>query len=176
MHTSRRGAFRSIGIPPIGTVAYPSLEVKLSCDAARRNSCKPALHNKFEERCALITFHPGISPDILEAYEGYQGIVLSGTGLGHVSTDLVPNLKKLIDNGTTVMMTSQCLNGKVCDRVYDTGRDLLDAGVIEGGDMLPEVALVKMMWVLGNERDRGRVRHLLQTDLKGECNWRSTHG
>jgi glutamyl-tRNA(Gln) amidotransferase subunit D len=176
MHTSRRDAFRSIGIPPIGTVAYPSLEVKLSCDAARRNSCKPALHDKLDERCALITFHPGISPDILEAYEGYHGIVLSGTGLGHVCTELIPNLKKLIDNGTTIMMTSQCLNGKVCDRVYDTGRDLLEAGVIEGGDMLPEVALVKMMWVLGNEKDKGRVRHLLQTDLKGECNRRRTHG
>ena len=33
-------------------------------------------------------------------------------------------------------------------------RDLLDIGVIEGADMLPEVALVKMMWVLGNERNR----------------------
>ncbi len=176
MHTSRRDAFRSIGISPIGTIAYPSLDVKLGCDAIRRNSCKPALHDKLDERCALITFYPGMSPEILKAYEGYHGIVLSGTGLGHVSTELIPNLTMLIDNGTTVMMTSQCLKGKVCDRVYDTGRDLLDAGVLEGGDMLPEVGLVKMMWVLGNEKDKGKVRHLLQMDLKGECNRRSTHG
>jgi glutamyl-tRNA(Gln) amidotransferase subunit D len=75
-----------------------------------------------------------------------------------------------------VVMTSQCLQGRVCDRVYDTGRDLLAAGVIEGGDMLPEVALVKLMWVLANEKDPKKAAVLMQADLKGECNRRSTHG
>jgi glutamyl-tRNA(Gln) amidotransferase subunit D len=93
-----------------------------------------------------------------------------------VSTTLIPSLQKLIKRGTVVVMTSQCMQGRVCDRVYDTGRDLLTAGVIEGGDMLPEVALVKMMWVLGNERDPEKAAALMQVDLKGECNRRSTHG
>jgi len=70
-------------------------------------------------------------------------------------------------------MTSQCLHGRVCDRVYNTGRDLLAAGVIEGEDMLPEAALVKLMWVLGNESDPERVRRLVQTDLAGEMQRRS---
>ena len=65
-------------------------------------------------------------------------------------------------------MTSQCLNGRVCDRVYDTGRDLLDAGIIEGEDMLPEVAFVKLMWVLGNEKDPKKIKELMKTDLRGE--------
>ena len=95
-----------------------------------------------------------MSPDTPEGYEGYNGLVLAGTGLGHMSTTAIPPLKRLIEGGTLVVMTSQCLHGRVCDRVYDTGRDLLNAGVIEGGDMLPEVALVKLMWVLGNEKDR----------------------
>ena len=67
------------------------------------------------------------------------------------------------------MMTSQCLNGRVCDRVYDTGRDLLKIGVIEGADTLPEVALVKMMWVLGNEKDPEKQRLLLSSSLKGNA-------
>ena len=50
-------------------------------------------------------------------------------------------------------MTSQCLEGRVCDRVYDTGRDLLDAGVVEAGDTLPETATAKLMWVLANRGD-----------------------
>jgi glutamyl-tRNA(Gln) amidotransferase subunit D len=75
-----------------------------------------------------------------------------------------------------VVMTSQCMNGRVCDRVYDTGRDLLNSGVVEGGDMLPEVALVKLMWVLANERDPKRAGVLMQENLAGECNRRSTHG
>jgi glutamyl-tRNA(Gln) amidotransferase subunit D len=117
-----------------------------------------------------------MSPDLFCSYEGYQGLVLAGTGLGHVSTALIPSLTKLIEGGTMVVMTSQCLQGRVCDRVYDTGRDLLSAGVIEGGDMLPEVALVKMMWVLGNERNPEKAASLMQANLKGECNQRSTHG
>jgi len=176
MHSSRRDAFRSMGIEPLGSVAYPSREVTLKSHAVRRGSQTLALHDKLEEHCGLVHFYPGMSHDVLKAYEGYKGLVLAGTGLGHVSTTLLPSLKKLIKSGTLVVMTSQCMQGRVCDRVYDTGRDLLTAGVIEGGDMLPEVALVKMMWVLGNERDREKAAALMQVDLKGECNRRSTHG
>jgi glutamyl-tRNA(Gln) amidotransferase subunit D len=50
-------------------------------------------------------------------------------------------------------MTSQCLDGRVCDRVYDTGRDLLEAGVVEAGDTLPETATAKLMWALANRTD-----------------------
>jgi len=176
MHTSRRDAFRSIGIPPLGTVSYPSREVTLEPHAVRRGTCSPELHEKLEERCGLVQFFPGMAPEILTACQGYKGLVLSGTGLGHVSTGLIPLVRDLIDGGTMVVMTSQCMHGRVCDRVYDTGRDLLHAGVIEGGDMLPEVALVKLMWVLGNEKDREKAAALLQADLAGEWNRRSFHG
>jgi len=176
MHSSRRDAFRSMGIDPLGSVTYPSREISLKSSAVRRGSQTLALHDKLEEHCGLVQFCPGMSPGLFKAYEGYKGLVLAGTGLGHVSTTLIPSLQKLIKTGTMVLMTSQCLQGRVCDRVYDTGRDLLTAGVIEGGDMLPEAALVKMMWVLGNERDPERAAALMQADLKGECNRRSTHG
>jgi len=153
MHTSRRDAFQSIGIPPVGTIDYASRTVTLSEEAVKRGTHKLALHDKLEPHCALVQFYPGMAPELLSAYEGYKGLVLAGTGLGHVSTALIPGIKKLIAGGTQVVMTSQCMHGRVCDRVYDTGRDLLAAGVIEGGDMLPEVALVKQMWVLGNEKE-----------------------
>ncbi len=176
MHTSRRDAFRSIGIPSIGTVSYPSREVTLEPHAVRRGTHTLALHEKLEERCGLAQFYPGMAPGILTACRGYRGLVLSGTGLGHVSTGLIPLIRDLIEGGTMVVMTSQCMHGRVCDRVYDTGRDLLQAGVIEGGDMLPEVALVKLMWVLGNEKDPDNAAALMQTDLAGEWNRRSFHG
>jgi glutamyl-tRNA(Gln) amidotransferase subunit D len=176
MHSSRRDAFQSIGTDPLGSVAYPSGKVTLNDHAVRRGCRGSAIHDKLEERCGLFQFYPGMSPDLLEAYTGYKGLVLAGTGLGHISTELIPSLRRLIEGGTFVVMTTQCMHGRVCDRVYDTGRDLLEAGVIEGGDMLPEVALVKMMWVLGSERNPARVGRLMQADLKGECNRRSMHG
>ncbi len=168
MHTSRRDAFASIGMPPIGYVDYPSLEVSLSNEAVRRGTSDLELHDELEERCGLLHFVPGMPPAILDAFEGYAGLVLSGTGLGHVRTEWIPRLSELIAGGTTVVMTSQCLHGRVCDRVYDTGRDLLSIGVIEGEDMLPEAALVKLMWVLAREDDPGKVRALMQESLRGE--------
>jgi glutamyl-tRNA(Gln) amidotransferase subunit D len=176
MHTSRRDAFRSMGLAPIGEVDYPSRQVTLSPEAVRRGTHTPALHDRLEPHCALLQFFPGMSPDLLKGVEGCRGLVLSGTGLGHVSTALIPPLSRLIDSGTLVVMTSQCMHGRVCDRVYDTGRDLLAAGVIEGGDLLPEAALVKLMWVLGNEQNPEKAKRLMQADLKGECSRRSLHG
>jgi glutamyl-tRNA(Gln) amidotransferase subunit D len=176
MHTSRRDAFRSLGVDPLGEVEYPSRKVTLAKDAVRRGTRTLALHDRLDPHCALVQFYPGMSMDILKAYEGYHGLVIAGTGLGHTSTTLIPQLKQLVGTGTLVVMTSQCMHGRVCDRVYDTGRDLLAAGVIEGGDMLPEVALVKMMWVLGNEKDTKKAAALMQANLKGECTRRSAHG
>jgi glutamyl-tRNA(Gln) amidotransferase subunit D len=176
MHTSRRDAFRSIGIPPLGTISYPSLEVKLADHAVRRSKGKAILKEAIDTNCGLLFFHPGMSPDLLRAYEGYSGLVIFGTGLGHVHTSLIPALEKLTESGTVIAMISQCMGGRVCDRVYDTGRDLLAAGVIEGGDMLPEAALVKMMWVLGNEKRPEKAKALLQANLKGEITERSLHG
>jgi glutamyl-tRNA(Gln) amidotransferase subunit D len=176
MHSSRRDAFRSSSIPPLGYVDYPSLSVTLSGDAIRRGDREPALHNALEERCGLLYFFPGMIPQAIEAFTGFRGLIIAGTGLGHISTSLISPVKDLIDQGTTVVMTSQCLHGRVCDRVYDTGRDLLRIGVIEGEDMLPEAALVKLMWVLGNQKDPDKVGLMMRQNLKGECTGRSLDG
>jgi glutamyl-tRNA(Gln) amidotransferase subunit D len=111
---------------------------------------------------------------VFDAYEGKAGLVVEGTGLGHVNTELIPRLADLIEDGTTVVMTSQCLEGRVCDRVYDTGRDLLEAGVIEGEDTLPETAVVKLMWTLANVDGEGAASDAMGRSLAGEIQDRST--
>jgi len=156
MHSSRRDAFQSINAKPIGRIV---------------------LKDGLETKCALVKFSPGADPGIIDYYanKGYKGLVIEGTGLGHVSTEWIPPIKKAIDSGVHVVMTSQCLGGRVCDRVYDTGRDLLNAGVIEGEDMLPEVALVKLMWVLAQTKNPAEVRRLMQANIAGELSRRSEH-
>jgi len=67
-------------------------------------------------------------------------------------------------------MTSQCVEGRVCDRVYDTGRDLLSAGVVEAGDTLPATAYVKLMWALSNVE---RVEETMARPVAGELQPRS---
>ncbi len=169
-HTSRRDAFQSVNYPPLGKVSYPDGKIEWLADRFRRGERELKLKDKLEKRVVLIKFFPGLSPEILDFYydKGYRGFVIEGTGLGHVSTDWVETIKKIADD-SLVVMTSQCLWGRVCDRVYDTGRYLLQAGVIEGEDMLPEVALVKVMWLLGNY-NLEEAKELVKKNLVGEIN------
>ncbi len=169
MHTSRRDAFQSINSRPLGRVEYPSGEITTYLDYARRGERELSINTNIEPNCALIKYTPGASPEtLLFASANYKGIVLEGTGLGHVSTEWVPYIERTTDAGIPVIVTSQCISGRVCDRVYDTGRDILKAGAIEGEDMLPEVALVKLMWALGQTSDIDEVKKLMSIDMAGE--------
>lgn len=170
MHTSKRDAFKSINSSPIGEVDYSTKQIKTLIGYTKRGERELKFREGLESKCALVKFTPGASPDILSYYidAGYKGIVLEGTGLGHVSTEWVPEIERAVNSGIPVVMTSQCLYGRVCDRVYDTGRDIIKAGVIEGEDMLPEVALVKLMWALGQSGDIDDVRRIMKEDIAGE--------
>ncbi|OPY26349.1 MAG: Glutamyl-tRNA(Gln) amidotransferase subunit D [Methanocella sp. PtaU1.Bin125] len=176
MHTSARTAFQSVNEAPIARVDYGTRKITVLDDYVKRGEKELALRDRMEPKCALVKFYPGMPSDIIDHYKGkgYRGIVLEGTGLGHVSRQWLPAIRNAIADGVTVVMTSQCINGRVCDRVYSTGIDLINAGVIEGQDMLAEVALVKLMWVLGQTQDKEEARRMMQTDIAGEINWRST--
>ncbi|ELY50501.1 Glu-tRNA(Gln) amidotransferase subunit GatD [Natronococcus jeotgali] len=172
-HTSRRDAFETVGAEPLGEVDYDSEAVTFGREYQQRGESEVDLELEpaLEDDVELLKFTPGMDPAFLDVAAGSEGLVLEGTGLGHVHTDLIPRIEELIADGTTVVMTSQCLEGRVCDRVYDTGRDLLEAGVIEAGDTLPGTAKVKLMWTLENADS---VPEAMETSLAGELQARST--
>ncbi|MEM4155586.1 MAG: Glu-tRNA(Gln) amidotransferase subunit GatD [Archaeoglobaceae archaeon] len=173
MHTSRRDAFQSINAKPVAKIDYPSLNLEWLSWRFRRGERELKLLDKLEEKVVLIKFFPGLKSDIIDYYhsKGYRGFIIEGTGLGHVSTDWIETLKRVCED-SVVVMSSQCLYGRICDRVYDTGRDLLKAGVIEGEDMLPEVALIKLMFLLGNYKIED-AKKLINKNLVGEIELRS---
>ena len=179
-HTSRRDAFATVGAEPLGVIDYETAAEAGAdgdvADAAIQWNREPLPRGSDDQSAVdvaldldgdveLIKFTPGMDPAAWDYLEGANGVVIEGTGLGHVHTDLIPRIEALIDDGTTVVMTSQCLAGRVCDRVYDTGRDLLDAGVVEAGDTLPGTAKVKLMWALANTGDAADA---MSRDLAGE--------
>jgi glutamyl-tRNA(Gln) amidotransferase subunit D len=172
-HTSRRDAFETVGAKPLGEIDYETEAIEWRRSYTARGDRDLALAEELNENVELLKFTPGMN---LDRYAGFlresalDGLVVEGTGLGHVHTDLIPALGDLVDDGTVVTMTSQCLEGRVCDRVYDTGRDLLDAGVVEAGDTLPGTAKVKLMWALANHENP---RTAMGEDLVGELQERS---
>lgn len=171
-HTSRRDAFETVGAKPLGEVAYGGgeTEVRFRREYAERGEGELSNEPDLESDVELLKFTPGTDASVLDFAEGKAGLVLEGTGLGHVHTDWIDRIERLVDDGTTVVMTSQCIEGRVCDRVYDTGRDLLDAGVVEAGDTLPGTAKVKLMWALANADDP---EETMREPLAGELTRRS---
>ncbi|MFB6112056.1 MAG: Glu-tRNA(Gln) amidotransferase subunit GatD [Halobacteriaceae archaeon] len=168
-HTSRRDAFETVGQPPLGRVDYETETIEFARPYAERDETDLALSPALNTDVAHVKFVPGMEKSRLPT--DVEGLVIEGTGLGHVHTDLIPELAAAVDAGTTVVMTSQCLEGRVCDRVYDTGRDLLEAGVVEAGDTLPGTAYVKLMWALANRDDPAAA---METSVAGELTDRST--
>ncbi len=174
-HTSRRDAFKTINAKPLARIIDENIFM-LTDDYQRRDpDRKIVLKANFDEKVALIKFYPGMSPEIIDWYvsQGYRGIVLEGTGLGHIRRECFPAIKRAIESGAVVAMTSQCIWGRVNMNVYSNGRDLLTMGVIPLNDILAETALVKMMWCLAQAREPEEVRRLLLTNIANEFSERS---
>ena len=176
-HTSGRYAFRSVNSLPLAKydLQNATLEILDQNYVQRDRNRNLDLRTSLEERVFLIKFYPGMSDGPIDwaIDQGYCGIVIEGTGLGHVSKNLQASIAKAIQSGILVVMTSQCVWGRVNMSVYTTGRDLISLGVIPLEDMLPETALVKMMWVLGQTKDPEAAKKILLKNLAGEFSQRT---
>ena len=167
-HTSRRDAFKTVNDIPLGVVENG--EVKINRKYRKKTSGKVTVEDKMKEDVIMVYSHPGLKPEDLPKK---RGIVLIGTGLGHVPNKIIPRIKELKKNGTIFVMTSQCIFGRTNMRVYSTGRDLIKAGVISCEDMLPETAYVKLMWALAHGKNRGEVEKLMLINIAGEISERT---
>ncbi len=174
-HTSRRDAFKTVNASPVAKVLNGEVIMLASKFHPRDLRRKLVLKHDFEEKVALIKFYPGMSPEIIKSLveAGYKGLILEGTGLGHVRRECLPAVKNAIDKGLIVAMTSQCIWGRVNMNVYANGRDLIAMGVVPLQDMLAETALVKLMWALGQTKDKDEAVSLLETNIAGEISPRT---
>ncbi|MEN8153536.1 MAG: Glu-tRNA(Gln) amidotransferase subunit GatD [Acidobacteriota bacterium] len=170
MHSSYRSTFRTIGDIPLAMVTRDKI-TPLRDDYSKRRSDKNVnILPYFEEKVALLYYYPNMQPDMIDTLieKGYKGIVIAGTGLGHVNKPLYPALERAKKAGIAIYMTVQTLWGFVHMFVYDTGRDMMKKGVIPTENMLPEVAYIKLGWALGQTDDPEKVRDIMLTPVNGE--------
>lgn len=173
-HTSRRDAFESVNTHPVAYSRGDEIEYGINAKTDRRHDSF-RVRADFEEKVHLIKFHPNSNPGLIAHLvdQDYKGIVIEGTGLGHVGEGWYEPIRQAVDKGVLVGMTSQCIWGRVRMTVYSVGRELLSRGVVPLEDMHPETALVKMMWVLRNSSDIEDAKRLMRRDLAGEYEPRS---
>jgi len=174
-HTSRRDTFESINASPIARMENGEIQMLTENFRKRNSAQKVVVKPDFDEKVALIKFHPNLNPQIIDWYisEGYRGIILEGTGLGHVGNYCLASIRKAIEKNVVVAMASQCIWGRVDMNVYDQGRDLLAAGVIPLEDMLAETALVKLMWIFGQTKKVDEAKKLLIENIANEISPRT---
>ena len=177
MHSSYRSTFRTIGDTPLATVTRDGVKPLREDYARRRDDRHVDIFPTFEERVSLTYYYPNMHPDIIDSLvdNGYKGIVIAGTGLGHVNKPVYEAIERATAAGVAIYMTVQTLWGYVHMFVYDTGRDLMAKGIIPAENMLPEVAYVKLGWALGQTDDLDRVKELMLTPICGEITEREPH-
>ena len=175
-HTSRRDAFKSINSTPLASYDLKTGQIEMTNGVPKRDkSRKVVSKSRFDQHAYLIKFYPGFNPDMIDSAvsDGARGLVIEGTGLGHVSRYLFDSLKKALQKEVPVFMTSQTIWGRVDMNVYNTGRDLLNLGVTPLEDMIPETAVVKLMWVAAQTKSANMIREMMLQSIAGEITSRT---
>lgn len=170
MHSSYRSTFRTIGDIPLAMVSREKITPLRQDYAKRRHDKNVRICTAFEEKVCIVYYYPNMQRDIIDSLidNGYKGIVIAGTGLGHVNKPLYPVLKRAREKNVAIYMTVQTLWGYVQMYVYETGREMMELGVVPLANMLPEVAYMKLGWALGQTGDLEEVRKIMTTPVAGE--------
>jgi len=184
MHTSRRDAFSPINAKPLGHVNYETGEIEEKFEQFSEEYEKNTELNK---NVGWLRIRPGMRPEELEFVkeQEYDGVIVEGTGLGHMPVndfdentqhhaEILEKLEEIAEDAV-VVMTSQCLNGRVDMDVYSAGLKIQEAGVIGAEDMHPELAYVKLMWSLGQAEDLEEAKEIFVQNQNGELEDRSVY-
>jgi glutamyl-tRNA(Gln) amidotransferase subunit D len=173
-HTSRRDAFESIDITPVAMIKGDRVEIQKEQSEIklhkRNDSSSFLVKPDFNSKAILLKYHPGFDPYLITyaIMSGYKAIIVEGTGLGHISRECFPQIQNAVKSGVMICMTSQCIWGRIRMTVYDTGRDLINIGVIPLSDMISETAIVKAMWVLANTKEIESAKEMMQENIANE--------
>lgn len=166
-------AFRSENYPPL---AEAGISIRYNTGLIRKPeswNTRPVFHKTLDTRVSILKIHPGITPqvvwNILCGPES-RAVILETYGAGNAPSkewflDLIREADRM---GKIILNVTQCMAGSVNMDIYATGKSLKQSGVLSGYDSTTESALAKLFFLLGEFQDNGKVKALLETDIRGE--------
>jgi glutamyl-tRNA(Gln) amidotransferase subunit D len=177
MHSSYRSTFRTIGDTPLATVTRKGVFPIKKEYNHRRKDKNVKIMPYFEEKVGMLYYYTNMQPDMIDSMidNGYKGIVIIGTGLGHVNKPIYPAIERAAKAGVAIYMTVQTIWGYVHMFVYDTGRDLMAKGIVPAENMLPETAYMKLGWALGQTNDLEKVKEIMLTPINDDITLREPY-
>ena len=174
---------RAVKVRASGFSAFESINARytalvsnagLSVDEAMLpvHTGQPQLRTDISDEVFLLKLTPGLSPKIFDALAdmGYKGIVIEAFGLGGINIlgEGLDAIRRCLQKGINVVVTSQCLYDSANLGVYQVGVKLLELGVIQGRDMTSEAAMTKLMWGIGQGMNNEEIVGLFDRNLAGE--------
>lgn len=166
-------AFRSENYPPL---AEAGISIRYNTGLIRKPeswNTRPVFHKTLDTRVSILKIHPGITPQVVRNIlcgPESRAVILETYGAGNAPSkewflDLIRESDRM---GKIILNVTQCMAGSVNMDIYATGKSLKQSGVLSGYDSTTESALAKLFFLLGEFQDNGKVKALLETDIRGE--------
>ena len=164
-------SFASPNYPSLASLG-PTISFKPELLRPQPNAQELRSLDKFSESVFHLSLFPSMPTSLVTGIlqsEALQGLVLSSYGAGNVplQSGLLEALRDAVAQGKVIVNLSQCVYGGVHMGSYLGGAQLAKIGIISGGDMTPEAAITKLMWLLDNYSPAEATRQM-QLNLRGE--------